>query len=103
MYDPAQAPLLTHAGKMVDIESPDLGAFPNFSSARPTVKDTLEPGEIVLVPAGWFHHFNSVTDSISLTWNFVHSYRLRKFISYLVSRPGDTELKQLTYAYGREK
>lgn len=103
MYEPSQARFLTHAGKMVDIESPDLAAFPNFSSARPLVRDTLEPGEIVLVPAGWFHHFNSVTDSISLTWNFVHSYRLREFISYLVSRPGETELKQLAYAYCRAK
>lgn len=88
---------------MVDIESPDLRLFPNFANAQPYVHDTLEPGEIVLVPAGWFHHFNSVTDSISLTWNFVHVYRLREFISYLISSPSQTELKQLTYAYFREK
>ena len=101
MYDPSQASFLTHAGKMVDIESPDLRLFPNFANARPYVQDTLEPGEIVLVPAGWFHHFNSVTDSISLTWNFVHGYRLREFISYLVSGPSQAELKQLAYAYFR--
>jgi hypothetical protein len=101
MYDPAQAPYLTHAEKTVDIEAPDLDAFPDFPRARPTLQGTLEPGEIVLVPAGWFHHFNSVTDSISLTWNFVHFCRVREFVSYLLHGPNDTERKQLAYAYFR--
>lgn len=103
MYEPSQASFLTQAGKVVDIESPDLRVFPNFPNAQPSVQDTLEPGEMVLVPAGWFHHFNSVTDSISLTWNFVHLCRLRDFISYLVSSPSETELKQLAYAYQRSR
>jgi hypothetical protein len=101
MYDPAQAPYLTRAEKTVDIEAPDLDAFPDFPRARPNLQGTLEPGEIVLVPAGWFHHFNSVTDSISLTWNFVHFCRVREFVSYLLHGPNDTERKQLAYAYFR--
>jgi len=103
MYDPSQAPYLTNHGKLVDIEAPDLQMFPDFASARPTIQDTLEPGEIVLVPAGWFHHFNSVSDCISLTWNFVHNSRLREFVSYLLNAPGENELKQLSYAYSEAK
>src|SRR5215469_2605807 len=99
MYDPSQAAHLTADGKTVDIEAPDLKLFPTFPEARPAFEDTLEPGEIVLVPAGWLHHFNSVSDSVSVTWNFVHSCRLQEFLRYLVGRPGETELKQLSYAY----
>ena len=99
MYDPSQAAFLTHSGKTVDIEAPDLNVFPDFPRARATLQGTLEPGEIMLVPSGWFHHFNSVTDSISLTWNFVHSCRLREFLFYLLHGPDDNEKKQLAYAY----
>ena len=99
MYDPSQARYLTNAGKTVDVEAPDEKLFPQFSSAQPFVRDTLKPGEIVLVPAGWFHHFNSVSDSISLTWNFVHACRVKEFVSHLLRAPAENELKQLKYAY----
>jgi ribosomal protein L16 Arg81 hydroxylase len=99
MYDPSQAPYLTNGGKSIDIESPDLKLFPEYHRAHPTVQDTLEPGEIVFVPAGWLHHFKGVSDSISLTWNFVHLSRLKEFLSYLTRGPNDNELKQLAYAY----
>jgi len=63
------------------------------------VRDMLCPGEILLVPAGWYHHFKSTSDSISLTWNFVHLCRLREFLSYIASGPAESELNQLSYAY----
>ena len=99
MYEPSQAPYLTAGGKSVDVEAPDLRTFPDFPQARVAVRDTLRPGEILLVPAGWFHHFKSTSDSISLTWNFVHHCRLREFLSYLASSPPETELNQISYAY----
>jgi ribosomal protein L16 Arg81 hydroxylase len=99
MYDPSQAAYLARDGKTVDVEAPDLQMFPDYPRARATVQDTLQPGEIVLVPAGWFHHFNSVSDSISLTWNFVHVCRLKEFVSHLLRGPAESELKQLSYAY----
>ncbi|MBZ5723084.1 MAG: cupin-like domain-containing protein [Acidobacteriia bacterium] len=99
MYDPAQAPYLTKGGRSVDVEAPDLQVFPDFPRARETARDKLQPGEILLVPAGWYHHFKSTSDSISLTWNFVHLCRLREFLSYLAAGPPETELKQLAFAY----
>ena len=99
MYEPSQARYLTSGTRTVDVEAPDANVFPDFASTQPAFRDTLKPGEIVLVPAGWFHHFNSVTDSISLTWNFVHQSRLREFLSYLVRGPAESELKQLNYAF----
>jgi hypothetical protein len=99
MYDPAQAPYLAKGGRSVDVEAPDLQMFPDFPRARETVRDRLQPGEILMVPAGWYHHFKSTTDSISLTWNFVHVCRLQEFLSYLAAGPAEAELKQLAYAY----
>jgi hypothetical protein len=99
MYHPSQTPQLTDGNRTVDIESPDLQAFPQFPHATVAFRDTLEPGEILLVPAGWHHHFTSATDSISLTWNFVHSSRLESFLAYLQRGPQESELKQLAYAY----
>ncbi len=99
MYDPYQGSHLTKHARSVDVEAPDLNLFPDFPKARIAYRDTLRPGEIVLVPAGWYHHFNSVSDSISLTWNFVHASRRKEFISYLAAGPADGEKKQLKYAY----
>ena len=99
MYDPSQGPYLTNGARSVDVEAPDLEMFPNFPRSRETVRDTLQPGEILLVPAGWFHHFKSVTDSVSMTWNFLHLSRLEQFLAYLSRGPEDSELKQLSYAY----
>ncbi len=99
MYDPSQGPYLAKNGRSVDVEAPDLTVFPDFPKARIAFRDTLKPGEIVLVPAGWYHHFNSVSDSISLTWNFVHSSRREEFLAYLAARPAENEIKQLRYAY----
>lgn len=99
MYDSSQGSFLTAGGKSVDVEAPDLHAFPDFPRAREAARDTLRPGEILLVPAGWYHHFKSTSDSISLTWNFVHLSRLREFLSYIAAGPAESELKQLAYAY----
>src|SRR5581483_9441523 len=98
MYEPSQGPYLTKDGKSVDVEAPDLTVFPDYPKARIAYRDTLRVGEIVLVPAGWYHHFNSVSDSISLTWNFVHSSRRKEYLSHLAAKPSDTEIKQLQYA-----
>src|SRR5947199_10129526 len=51
MFDPGQAVYLTDGNRCVDVENPDLEAFPQFPLAKPAVKGVLEPGEMVLVPA----------------------------------------------------
>jgi hypothetical protein len=49
----AHPPELVHWSP-VDPDHPDLVRFPRFAQAR-TLRVTLEPGEILFVPAGWWH------------------------------------------------
>jgi hypothetical protein len=99
MYDPSQLAYLRSGNKMVDIEAPDLTLFPDFEKARPSYRDVLEAGEILLVPAGWAHHFKGLSDSVSLTWNFVHASRRQAYCAYVGEIQDPTEWQQLKYAY----
>lgn len=53
----------------------------------------LSPGEIILFPAGWFHDVTCLSDSISVTWNFVHSSELSRFYAYIQQHPDDDQLE----------
>jgi hypothetical protein len=41
--------------------------YPLYELATPIVL-TIEPGEILLLPAGWFHHVNLITPSLSVAF-----------------------------------
>jgi hypothetical protein len=49
-----------------NIEQPDLEAFPLFAQAEP-LKETLRPGEALLIPHGWFHFLKSETLTVSVS------------------------------------
>ena len=97
IYCPDQKPYLTQGRKAVDLEEPDLEAFPDFPKAKPTYEDELHPGECVFFPHGWFHHVGTESDSISLTWNFVHMSTWHAMFDYLRSDPPEEELKTIEY------
>jgi hypothetical protein len=58
---------------------------------------TLIPGEVIFIPRGWPHRAQGRTDSISLTWNFVHSSTWKWFFQHLASPPPANELPVLRY------
>lgn len=67
----------------VDIERPDLDLFPKFSKATP-IEFTVNPGEILFLPANWAHYVEALDYSISLnlwwgTWGDLFHYFLGKF------------------------
>ena len=70
---------------MVDLECPDETRFPHWREAQPDVDDVLEPGEVMFIPSGWTHHVETLTDSISLTYNFVHASTWPGFHRFLCS------------------
>jgi hypothetical protein len=101
LYSPEQASFLVREGEhFVDIEKPDLQRFPDFGRAQPSYRDTLHPGEILFIPGGWLHHVTSLTDSISVTWNFVHQARLSFLCDHLSRHPDDGELEVLRFFLG---
>jgi LPS sulfotransferase NodH len=55
----------------VDCENPDLSRWPEFRNA--TVIDVvLEPGEVLFMPVGWWHHVRTLDPSIMISFtNFV--------------------------------
>jgi len=46
----------------------DLEKFPKFSSTKP-YKVIQEPGEVVFVPAGWWHTAKNLEPSITIAWD----------------------------------
>jgi Cupin-like domain len=78
-YSPSEASRLQVRGQCVDPEAPDIQRFPGFPDAETRYEDALHPGEVLFVPGEWFHDVKSISDSISLTWNFVHSVREQAF------------------------
>lgn len=83
MYGPEQGPYLRSEAGVVDLDHPDPGKFPDFDQARATCEFVLEPGDTLYVPHGWYHTARSDTDSISLTWNFVHRTGVDAFVAWL--------------------
>jgi len=55
----------------VDPEAPDHENYPNFSAIH-EYTTTLNPGDAIFLPIGWWHHVRSLDVSISFAMtNFV--------------------------------
>jgi len=93
LYDPGQARYVMNEGEFVDIDEPDTSRFPDFSKAVCFYEDTLSPGEVLFFPAVWFHDVTSVSDSISITWNFVHNSELSGLYTYIDEHRDDDQLE----------
>jgi hypothetical protein len=78
-YMPECADKVIADGAFVDPAAVDPVAFPDFHTLQPTYEDVLRPGEILFIPGGWFHDVRTLSDSISITWNFVHESRADAF------------------------
>jgi len=68
--------LLDDQGKIIDLYHPSLPEKERLAKPQATYETTLMPGEVILFPSGWFHDVVSKSDSISITWNFVHATEL---------------------------
>ncbi|HEX8620258.1 MAG TPA: cupin-like domain-containing protein [Thermoanaerobaculia bacterium] len=60
-----------HTKSQVAPQTPDLRKHPRFARAE-ILQATLEPGDVLYLPKGWWHYFASSTSSISLScWHGV--------------------------------
>lgn len=67
----------------VDLARPDLRRFPRLRSAR-FYHATIEPGEILFIPRGWWHDIRSCTPSVSINHWFGEPQRLGEYLRLLV-------------------
>lgn len=93
LYSPKKEQDVMSKGAFVDVKNPDHIKFPNFSNITPDYEDVLSPGEIILFPSGWFHDVTSVSDSISITWNFLHATQIDKLCKHIKNNPEDDQLE----------
>lgn len=63
----------------------------------PGYDDMLHAGEALYIPAGWWHEVDTVTDSVSVTWNFVHATDGEAFLRHVRAVPDDPELDVAAY------
>jgi hypothetical protein len=54
----------------------------------------------VLVPHGWYHAVKALTDSISLTWNFVHRSTSAALLAWLKQPMSDIDQSVLRFFFG---
>lgn len=75
LFDPMQTDLLypypleasaSHVS-FVDLEQPDFGKYPKFRQAR-ALTGVMESGELLYLPAYWWHHVRSLQISISVNF-----------------------------------
>jgi hypothetical protein len=97
MYSPDQADCLMDRTDFVDIHKPDLARFPRLKEAHVNYRDVIQPGEVLFIPSGWFHDVVSVSNSISVTWNFIHEVHTDRFLSYVKANPNDGEMDVLRF------
>ncbi len=65
MYPHGVAEVSHHS--LVDADAPDLARFPRFAEAT-CYEAILEPGDMLHLPAYWWHHVTSLEESISLSF-----------------------------------
>ncbi|GJM33276.1 MAG: hypothetical protein DHS20C18_22770 [Saprospiraceae bacterium] len=76
LFAPTDAPYLypSEAGKVhlsqINLDAVDYAQFPLFRQAKP-FRCSLEPGDVLFLPPGWWHHVRSLDAAISVNywWN----------------------------------
>lgn len=97
VYPPQQEPYLMNGSEFVDFLNPDKRKFPKFDQASPVYEDILAPGEMLLFPSGWFHDVTCLSDSISITWNFVHALEREKLSGFIKQYPEDSQMETVDF------
>lgn len=74
LWAPNEEPNLYVKGsssEVIDIDHPDPIQFPKFSKTR-WIEITLNPGQMLFIPALWFHNVRSESFSVSINVFFHH-------------------------------
>ncbi|HEX5423046.1 MAG TPA: cupin-like domain-containing protein [Candidatus Acidoferrales bacterium] len=99
LFAPDQSRFLYPRGNQsqVDLENVDIEKFPLFASATPISCD-LQAGEILFVPAGWWHTTRILTPSITVSASRVNASNWRDF-SHDLKAKAPKHVRPLLAAY----
>lgn len=84
LFSPADTPYLY--GGAVDPVAPDLERFPLYANATP-FECVLEPGEVVFLPANWWHYARCLEPSVTSSFNFFNAHNFGAFFESLGRLP----------------
>lgn len=77
----------------------DLDKFPKMANTRP-IKVIQQPGEVLFVPAGWWHTAKNLEPSITIAWDQLSGSTWSEFVDHFLSqRPGRPVKSLLLRAY----
>jgi hypothetical protein len=85
LYSPDQSeyvypsPTYKNQSQVRNPDKADLTKFPLFAKAVPTVF-TLDPGETVFIPGGWWHTAKMLTTSITVSVNHANGSNWKRFV-----------------------
>lgn len=54
--------------RITDVDNVDLERFPDYARATP-IKHVQRPGELLFVPAGWWHTAKNLEPSLTIAWD----------------------------------
>lgn len=87
LYHPADGPRLLCEAK----------AGARETALTPAFQVELHPGEVLYVPAGWWHHAETLSPSVTITWNFVHVTAAGGLLEHARAHHDDPELAVVEY------
>lgn len=87
LFPPSDSPYLY--GGAVDPQNPDLERFPLFERATGH-RCRVGPGEVLCLPADWWHHVVAIEESITLSFEFVNGTNFNRFLTALLRNLPDT-------------
>ncbi len=80
LFPPSDAAYLY--GGAVDPLAPDLERFPLFAQAT-GYRCQVGPGDVLCLPADWWHHVLAIEESITLSFEFVNGTNFHRFMTAL--------------------
>lgn len=100
LFSPEDTPFIyaradaTNVSKVENPHCPDLNRFPLMAKATP-YRAVIEPGQMVFIPARWWHTARPLTPSVSVCTNILDQSNWSGFVEELSKAPVNHPVKKI--------